>query len=210
MLHNQQNLSSLILAAGFSSRMGNFKPLMSFRGKTLIENTIDSVLSGGAQTAVVVTGFKSEQLGDFLKQRYGDQILLVKNQRFEETDMMKSMKTGCHALPPCDAFFLLPGDMPVICPSTFEKLIKARSPDIPSVVIPTLNGYRKHPPLIDGRLITDILSFQGNGGLRQLWRQREELIHTVPVDDEGVTIDLDTRQDYQTCRQNYEISGGKH
>ena len=60
MLHNQQNLSSLILAAGLSSRMENFKPLMPFRGKTLIENTIDSVLSGGAQTAVVVSGFKIE------------------------------------------------------------------------------------------------------------------------------------------------------
>ena len=94
--------------------------------------------------------------------------------------------------------------MPVVCPSTFEKLINARCPDIPSVVIPTLNGYRKHPPLIDGRLIADILSFQGNGGLRQLWRQREELIHTVPVEDEGVTIDLDTPQDYKTCRQIYE------
>ena len=204
MLHNQQNLSSLILAAGFSSRMGNFKPLMPFRGKTVIENTIDNVLSGGSQTAVVVTGFKSEQLGDFLKQRYGSQILLVENQFFEKTDMMKSIQTGCHAMPPCDAFFLLPGDMPVVCPSTFEKLINARCPDIPSVVIPTLNGYRKHPPLIDGRLIADILSFQGNGGLRQLWRQREELIHTVPVEDEGVTIDLDTPQDYKTCRQIYE------
>lgn len=209
MLHNQQNLSSLILAAGLSSRMENFKPLMPFRGKTLIENTIDSVLSGGAQTAVVVTGFKSEELEDLLKKRYGDQILLVKNQHFKETDMMTSIKIGCYALPPCDAFFLLPGDMPVICPSTFEKLIKARSPHLPSVVIPTLNGYRKHPPLIDGRLIADILSFQGSGGLRQLWRQREELIYTVPVDDEGVTIDLDTRQDYQTCIQKYEISGGK-
>ena len=209
MLHNQQNLSSLILAAGLSSRMENFKPLMPFRGKTLIENTIDSVLSGGAQTAVVVTGFKSEELEDLLKNRYGDQILLVKNQHFKETDMMTSIKTGCYSLPPCEAFFLLPGDMPVICPSTFEKLIKARCPHLPSVVIPTLNGYRKHPPLIDGRLITDILSFQGNGGLRQLWRQREELICTVPVDDEGVTIDLDTRQDYQTCIQKYEISGGK-
>jgi CTP:molybdopterin cytidylyltransferase MocA len=189
--------------------MGNFKPLMPFRGKTLIENTIDSVLSGGVQTAVVVTGFKSEELEDFLKKRYGDRIILVKNQHFKETDMMASIKTGCYALPPCDAFFLLPGDMPMICPSTFEKLKKARCPDIPSVIIPTLNGYRKHPPLIDGRLITDILSFQGNGGLRQLWRQREELIYTVPVDDEGVTIDLDTRQDYQICIQNYEISGGK-
>lgn len=207
-MSDQQKISSLILAAGLSSRMGDFKPLMPFRKKTLIENTIDSVLLGGAQTAVVVTGYRGDELEAFLKSRYGKQILFVRNPHYEETDMMGSIQIGCLALPVCDAFFLLPGDMPVIHQSTFFKLKKARCADTVSVVIPTLEGYRKHPPLIDARLIPNILSFQGDGGLRQLWQQLGDRIKTVPVDDEGVWVDLDTRQDYQMCRKNYERSGG--
>ncbi len=43
----RRRIGGLILAAGLSSRMGDFKPLMPLRGKTLIENTIDSLLLCG-------------------------------------------------------------------------------------------------------------------------------------------------------------------
>jgi len=186
--------------------MGDFKPLMPFRGKTLIENTINSVLSGGAQSVVVVTGHRGKELEDFLQYHYGEQVLFARNQNYAETDMMCSIRIGCQALPLCDAFFLLPGDMPVVGQETFHILRKVRPLDSVSIVIPTLEGYRKHPPLIDSRLIPEILAFRGNGGLRQLWQQYDELICTVPVDDAGVWVDLDTQEDYQICRQTYELT----
>ena len=43
----RKRIGGLILAAGCSKRMGDFKPLMPLRGKTLIENTIDSMLLCG-------------------------------------------------------------------------------------------------------------------------------------------------------------------
>lgn len=106
--------------------------------------------------------------------------------------MLRSIQIGCRAMPRCDAFFLLPGDIPVVCQATFRKLCGTRPANQVSVAFPTLGGYRKHPPLVDARLIPEILTFQGNGGLRQLWRQHENLILTVPVDDEGVWVDLNT------------------
>lgn len=59
------------------------------------------------------------------------------------------------------------------------------------VIFPTLEGYRKHPLLVDSRLITEILAYKGTGELRILWQKHEDLIRTVPVDDEGVWIDLE-------------------
>ena len=67
-----------------------------------------------------------------------------------------------------------------------------------------LDGYRKHPPLVDSRLIPEILSFSGEGGLRQFWKEQESLIRTVAVDDSGVWVDLDTREDYHKCKEKYE------
>lgn len=206
MFHSRRDICGLILAAGLSSRMGAFKPLMPLRGRTLIENTVDSALNGGARSVVVVTGYRGAELEAALRSRYGKEVLPVRNPGFAGTDMMRSIQIGCRALPPCDAFFLLPGDMPVVCQATFHKLLKARPADTVSIVFPTLGGYRKHPPLVDARLIPEILAFQGSGGLRGLWERHEELIRTVPVDDEGVWVDLDTQQDYQMCRLTYEFA----
>lgn len=202
----KSNLCGLILAAGLSSRMGEFKPLMPLQGKTLIENTVGSVLNGGARSAVVVTGYRGEEVEAVLRSRYGNRVLLVRNPDFAETDMLRSIQIGCRVMPDCDAFFLLPGDMPVVRESTFRMLRSARPTDVSSVIFPTLGGFRKHPPLVDARLIPEILAFQGSGGLRELWRQHEDLIQTVPVDDRGVWVDLDTQQDYQRCRQAYEFA----
>lgn len=199
----EKTICGLILAAGLSTRMGEFKPLMPFRGKTLIENTIDSVFSSGARQVVVVTGHRAEELEPLLAEKYGSRVILTRNPEFATTDMLHSIRAGCLVMPECDAFFLLPGDMPVVRQSTFRKLLAQHDGEL-SVIFPTLDGYRKHPPLVDFRLIPEILAFDREGGLRQFWKEREAMIRTVSVDDEGVWVDLDTREDYEKCKAQYE------
>lgn len=199
----EETICALVLAAGLSTRMQAFKPLMPFRGKTLIENTIDSVLSGGAEKVVVVTGYRAGDLEALLGQKYEDRVILARNPDYATTDMLHSIRIGCAHLPQCGAFFLLPGDMPVVRKETFQRILERRNSEI-SVIFPTLDGYRKHPPLVDYRLVPEIESFDGEGGLRQLWKQHEAIIRTVPVDDTGVWVDLDTQEDYKNCKEQYE------
>lgn len=200
---SDERICGLIPAAGLSTRMGEFKPLMPLRGRTLIENSIDSVLHSGAERIVVVTGYRGAELEPLLSRRYGERVLLARNADYAVTDMLRSIQIGCAAMPPCQAFFLLPGDMPVVRQSTFRRLLDARD-GTKRAIFPTLEGYRKHPPLIDARVIPDILAFHGQGGLRQLWKEQSALIREVPIDDAGVWIDLDTPEDYQRCRIQYE------
>ncbi len=199
----EETIRALILAAGMSRRMEEFKPLMPFRGRTVIENSVESALSGGAETALVVIGFRGNEIEAVLAREYGDRVLCVYNPDFALMDMLQSVKVGISAMPPCDAFFLLPGDMPVITSSTFELLRSVRNGARPAVVFPTLGGHRKHPPLIDGRKIPAILAFCGNGGLRELWKEWSSGIVDVPVDDPGVGMDMDTIEDYKIIKERY-------
>lgn len=199
-----ETICGLILAAGLSSRMEDFKPLMPFRGKTLIENSIDSVLLSGAEQVVVVTGYRAEDLEPLLAEKYAGRVILARNPDFATTDMLHSIQVGCKAMPECGAFFLLPGDMPVVQRSTFQTVMDQRD-GTRSVIFPTLDGYRKHPPLIDYRLIPEILTFHGDGGLRQFWKEQESIIRTVSVDDTGVWVDLDTQEDFKKCKRLYEM-----
>lgn len=202
-MQQKNRICGLVLAAGLSTRMKAFKPLMPLRGKTILENTIDSVLSGGAQQVVVMTGYQAHRLEPILQAGYGEQVVSVYNPAYATSDMLHSIQLGCQHMPICDAFFLLPGDMPVIRPETFQRVLAQWNAEIP-VVFPTLDGYRKHPPLINARIIPEIIAFQELGGLREFWKKYETFIHTVAVDDVGVWVDLDTQEAYQNCKEQYE------
>jgi len=197
-----ETVLGLVLAAGLSSRMGAFKPLLPLRGRTVLENTVDSLLSGGADSVVAVAGYRGGEVEALLRERYGARARVVRNPDYDRTDMLRSIQLGCRALPDCDAFFLLPGDMPLVRRSTFEKLLRSRGTG--GVVFPERDGRRGHPPLIESCLIPEILSYEGPDGLRGLWRRHEHEIHAVPVDDEGVSIDLDTPEMYERCRRRYD------
>lgn len=198
-------ISGLVLAAGLSSRMGSYKPLMPLRGRTVIENTVDSLLEGGASDVVVVLGFRGAEVERLLRRRYSDsELRLVYNREFATTDMLHSIKLGLASLPDCEAFFLLPGDMPVVDRQTFFLLRCAMPWDRPAIVFPMLGGYRKHPPLIDARFVAAIRDYAGPDGLRGFWRLHEGAVVTVPVDDRGCWCDLDTFEQYRDCVRLYQ------
>lgn len=204
MLYPGGTIRALVLVAGMSRRMGDFKPLLTLRGRTLIENSVESVLRGGAETATVVTGFRADEVEAVLRRSFADRVRFVRNEAYAETDMMRSAQIGAAALPPCDAFFLLPGDMPVVSQSTFSALLAKRAERKAPVIFPSFSGRRMHPPLIDAALIPNILAYNGENGLRGLWTLYENDCITVPVNDSGVRLDIDTPADYRDCRQNYE------
>ena len=203
-LSEHGTICALVLAAGLSRRMGDFKPLLPLRGAALIENSVGSVLSGGAETAVVVTGHRADEVEGVLRRAFGGRVCFARNPDYASTDMLRSVQLGAAALPACEAFFLLPGDMPVVAKDTYDRLLAVREGGAASVIFPALHGRRAHPPLIDARLIPEILAFGGGGGLRGLWKRYEDDIRAVPVDDAGVRLDVDTPEDYQRCRQRYE------
>ena len=193
-------INGLILAAGLSSRMGEQKMLMPLRGKTVIENTIDSMLLAGVEQIVIVLGYRGQELEELLARRYtGQRFIVVYNQRYAETDMLASLKIGLAAMPECRAFFLLPGDMPMIDKETYLAIFQAMPQTGRSITFPLLHGYRKHPPLIDSSFIEEILNFDGQDGLRGFWNLNKNYIYTIDVDDLGCWTDLDTREQYRHC-----------
>ena len=194
----------LIPAAGLSSRMRDFKPLLPFRGGTVIEAAAASLLDGGADTVTVVTGYRAEDVEAALRGAFPGRVGFVRNPDYAASDMLRSVQLGCAALPACGAFFLLPGDMPAVEPATCRALLDARPEAGPYILFPLRDGRRGHPPLISAGWIGAILDFREEGGLRRLWAGWERITRDVPVTDGGVTADLDTPLDYQRLKQVYD------
>ena len=60
------HLGALVLAAGYSSRMGRFKPLLPFGQSTVIESAIESLRTAGIGDITVVAGHRAKELQPLL------------------------------------------------------------------------------------------------------------------------------------------------
>jgi len=209
--------AGIIVAAGLSSRMGDFKPLLPFRDSTIIENTIDTMKQAGIETIVVVIGHNKELMEQALK---SSNAITVYNPDFAISDMMSSIKLGLKEIfrvqeakeikakenkakkneeTPIEALFILPGDMPAISPTTLIKVQnQMKHCDVKiKIIFPTVQGRKKHPPLIRVELLQEIYHYQGNMGLRGALEPYAMDTAYLEVDDYGCTIDTDTPEDYK-------------
>ena len=94
-----KNYSAIILAAGYSSRMGSFKPLMKIDGKTPLQRCIELFKNCGINDITVVTGHLNECIEKELnniKIELND-IRIVLNDKYSE-GMYSSIKAGVESL----------------------------------------------------------------------------------------------------------------
>lgn len=176
--------------------MGAFKPLLPCGNSTVIETAIGSVLPY-ASTAVAVIGHQGEKLRSVLTSRFNDDLTIVTNPGYASTDMLRSVQLGLRAIERCDAFFLLPADMPLIRPRVYEALI-AVFDDSADVIYPVFDGRRGHPPLINCSVVPAIMDYRGDGGLRAILNSR--VTKEVKLSESGILTDLDTPRDYEAIK----------
>lgn len=193
-MSRQNKIVALILAAGLSSRMGEFKPLLPINGATVIESAVNCFRQAGISDIRVVVGHQAEQLMPVL-QSLG--VRPVLNENFA-SGMFSSIMAGLQTFASAaDGFFLLPGDMPLVKSCTLEKLMKAYFRTNCPIIYPTFLGRRGHPPLISHKCFQTLLSWQGPENLRLLLQQFEQDAYHVPVMDQAILLDMDTPVDYE-------------
>ena len=201
---------ALVPAAGLSSRMGAFKPLLDLGGKALIVRTVESLFLGGVRAVTVVLGFRGDEVEDLLRGEFGGreggELRFARNRNFANSDMLASVKIGLETLE--GPFFLLPADMPAVRGETLRTLAEfartegeRRGPDSPEKLLVSFpageGGRRGHPPLIEEPCIPLIRGWQGGGGLRAFWGTLGRSAALFPAGDEGCFVDADTPADYR-------------
>jgi len=195
--------SALILAAGRSSRMGSLKPLLPLGDHTLIERAVQLFRGIGISRIVVVLGHEKEKILPVMD-RLGVEPVI--NPRSNE-GMFSSIQAGVRRLDhSCRAFFLLPADIPLVGVGTLQALWEAFQIGDAKVCRPVFQGRHGHPPLISSELIPAICDFGGQGGLRTLLARYRNLTREIEVNDPGILLDLNTREDYESALRIIEAA----
>ena len=198
------NYAVIILAAGYSSRMKAFKPLLEIDGVTVTDRLISIFLSN-AVDVFLVTGWKGKELLEGIKHR-GFQTL--ENLHYE-AGMLGSIQAGVRRLADYHrGFFLMPVDIPLVRPETIRYLLENASVFPGEILYPVFASRRGHPPLIPSSLIGEVLSNPLTGNLRDILTAHRDISREIMVPDRYICMDMDTQEDYSRLRRyfrNYHI-----
>ena len=184
------SVGAVITAAGMSSRMGDFKPLLNIGSMSIVKRIVATLKQAGAEKLVMVTGYNAEQLERHLS---GSGIVFLRNEDYETTQMFDSAKLGISYLADkCDTILFTPVDIPLFTAATVAALLSSGA----ALACPSFEGQTGHPLLLSSAVAKEILSDSGKEGMQGAIRRCSVPLSIVPVEDEGILHDADTPQDY--------------
>ena len=171
--------------------MGQLKQLLPLHDKPIIRHCLDNLITAGIENIVAVLGNRGDEVLAAI-QEMPVQIVLNKNQ---ESDMAESVRIGLGAVTEYSAGVMVClSDHPLISVETLKSLMQyfLETPD--RIVIPLYKGQRGHPSLFPRHVIQEIF---GGGTLRDIIQKDPGRLRYLDVQDEGVILDIDTKEDYE-------------
>ncbi|MHC1743184.1 MAG: DVU_1551 family NTP transferase [Syntrophobacteraceae bacterium] len=185
---------AIVLAAGRSSRMEAFKPLLPMGPTTILGETIARFHKAGVRDVRVVTGHRSLEIQPAVELAGARWVFNPDH----ETGMLSSIRAGIRTLEPdVSAFFLLPVDIALVKPRSIRILLDAFNPDALKILYPRFDGQRGHPPLIPKALLGEPLALARARTMREILEQLEHRSTDVDLPDEGILLDCDTPEEYR-------------
>ncbi|MGA9995930.1 MAG: nucleotidyltransferase family protein [Pyrinomonadaceae bacterium] len=192
-MSDKSNVVAILLAAGRSSRMGAFKPLLPFGERTVVESCISNLVRGGIKKIVVVIGHRA---GDVRERLARSPVRFALNLD-EESEMSVSIRRGVEQVPmDAGALMIALVDQPAVPPEVIKLLIDEWKRKRARVVVPEYEGRGGHPVLIDRSLREELLRLNSQKGLRGLFDAHRKDVLRVPVTSAYVARDMDTWEDY--------------
>ncbi len=191
--------AAIILAAGFSRRMGRLKALLPLGERTLADHIIATFVQNNLDVYVIV-GYQGRAVRVGINTAA---VTVVENPDYER-GMFTSVQAGVRALPAgCPRFFVTPLDVPLVSPATVARLLNEaqRHPD--AVIRPTFERRRGHPVLLPVRLGPRVLEWDKPGGLRALLATEADAVD-VSVPDPHILFDVDIPADYEELLARFQ------
>ncbi|MCM3739709.1 nucleotidyltransferase family protein [Oceanobacillus luteolus] len=188
-----RKVSAILLAAGFSSRMGELKALLPWKGKTLIEYQIEQLLEVGLAEIIVVLGYRAEELQ---KRISAYDVITVLNENYPNGKSTSIQKGVSCVADDIDGILVSAVDQPVSS-ETLRILIRAFHQTKRKVLIPVYQEKRGHPVLFSVSVKRDLMKVnEESKGLRNVIQKYHDAIEHIPVNEPHVLLNLNNLDDY--------------
>lgn len=196
---NKLEIAGLLVAAGNSSRMNDFKPLLEINGRPMIKHVIDNLRGVGVKQILVITGKKADFLEPYLD-TLG--IPHICNKDYQHTEMFVSALLGFkYFSDKANAVFFQPADIPLVRKYSLMEMIETLQNQQCTYIQPYYKQKKGHPVLISQRCFDSILTHDGQNGLRGALEKESDFALKIELPDKGMVMDADTPADFaEICR----------
>lgn len=189
---------AILLAAGESSRMGQLKALLPWRGRPLLQHQTAALLDGGADGVVAVLGHRADELRPLLEGQPGIFWTLNPDYRQGKTT---SIKAGLSTLDgnAVDDILLLNVDQPRSAADVAQILESHRAANC-AVTVPEYQGKGGHPIALSAALLPELRQIsEETQGIKAIVRRRPEAVNRIALDNPEILLDLNTPKQYRAA-----------
>ena len=178
----------IVLAAskGIRTQGVEQKLMQPLGNSTVLDTTLHRAIASQLLVVVITTAALAERASHHVATR--DIVVLTPAEAKAGTG--HSIAAGVSARSNASGWVILPGDMPLVLPSTLRAV--AQQLEHHPVAFAQHRGLRGHPVGFSAELYSELVMLTGDAGARRLvarYPARE-----VEVDDPGVLIDVDTEE----------------
>jgi molybdenum cofactor cytidylyltransferase len=193
-----RNIGAVILAAGGSSRLGQPKQLLIFRGETLVRHAVRAATEAYCAPVVVVVGDSGDAIRHELRETVA---IIVENPEWQRglgTSIRRGLEYLTESTPGADAVMLLACDQPLVEASTLAALIAEQDRSRKSIAASTYANTLGVPALFDRSCFEALIALPDDSGAKSLIAERPDDIASVAFEDGA--IDIDTPADWERFR----------
>jgi molybdenum cofactor cytidylyltransferase len=196
---NKSGVSAVVLAAGMSRRMGTPKQLLPIDGETILERTLQNVRASNVDEIVLVLGHAAESIERTIA---AADVKLVRNPAYQQ-GLGTSLRAGLTAVNAnARAALIILADQPWVSSETLDRLIASHQESKQQIIIPIYRGFRGNPVLLDRSVFPEVQALEGDVGCRAVFGDHTENILKLEVDDPGILLDIDSRDDLEKRNEN--------
>lgn len=134
----RHGFAAIILAAGYSSRMKSFKPLLPIGELTAVERLTESAKAAGINDIIVVTGYSREKLQPVLNMTGAHEAYNGKYDSGMFSSVQAGLKRAGELFPSAAGYFLMPVDCPLIDSDVITALAEHAEKSLTFSVFPHL------------------------------------------------------------------------
>lgn len=197
-------ITGIVLSAGLSGRMNNFKPLLKLNNsKTFIQNIAEKLIIV-CDHVIIVTGFKSNEIEENLNSiEKKDKLRFVFNKNYK-SGMFTSLQAGLNETN--SKWYLYHFvDQPSLPSEFYHNLIEQIDSSV-NWIQPTFNNRKGHPILFNKAVKKLILGSDSSNNLRTISNNTLIKKKFFECDTELIFQDIDTLDDY---RRNCSLAKSK-
>jgi molybdenum cofactor cytidylyltransferase len=207
-----RNIGAVILAAGGSTRLGQPKQLLTFRGETLVRRAVRAASEAGCDPVIVVVAgdlakpirseldIRDSRISSSAALKNWVRPILVENAEWQR-GLGTSIRCGIQEMrESTDAVVLLTCDQPLVDGAVIAQLISMQEKSSKPIVASSYSNTLGVPALFDRSCFEALMALADDSGAKRLIANQINDVASIPF--ERGAFDIDTQEDFERLKKN--------